>query len=400
MYCQRMVKLYLSLAKLKKFFPLFFSAKWCWKTLKKCDIVIYDAENSDILNTYLSAYHVETLFIRGESINLYCFLCGMLDWRFWKGLPIQAYADAFITATSPKLVITMIDNNPNFYLISSRFPRVTTVFLQNGTRGEVGDIFGKFNSLDCSNYHVDWMLVHNLAVGRQYNKYVSGNALAIGSIKNNLVQVNTIDCPNGILFISQFQQKPEDDHPLWNEPDGTPIYWEKFFFADRMVINFLKKWCKENDKILRICGRGYGFNCPEQNFFADLLEGCVWEYVPRLRGQSVYELLDTAEIVVSIDSTLGYESLARGKKTAVLSCRILDKHTTSFRFGWPAGLPHNGSFWTGNADEEEFRRVLTYLLEVSDNEWKRVCQMYSNDLMAFDSGNLQLAALIANIFRK
>ncbi len=394
------MKLHLLQARLKRFFIIFLSAKWCWKILKKCDIVIYDSENAGLLKTYLSAYHVEILCIRGESIYLYYLLRGMLDWRFWNGSSIQAYADAFIAAASPKIVLTMIDNNPNFYSISGRFPLVKTVFIQNGTRGEVGDIFGKLKLLDCNHYHVDWKLVHNLAVGRQYMKYVSGNTLAIGSLKNNMIPVKMINSPNGILFVSQFEPKPENEDPLWIEPDGTPIYWEQFFYADRKVINFLRKWCEENGKLLRICGRGYEHNCPEQQFFADILHGCKWEYIPRSHGNSAYELIDTVEIVVTIDSTLGYESLGRGKKTAVLSCRILDKHTTSFEFGWPAGLSHNGIFWTGDADEEEFRRVLTYLLEVSDDEWRRVWQMYSNNLMAFDLGNQQLAVLIADILRK
>lgn len=394
------MKLNLFRQKLKKFFVLLFSAKWYWKTLKKCDIVIYDSENGDLLRTYLSAYRVETLCIRGKSLYLYYLLRGILGWRFWKGSLIQAYADAFIAAVSPKIVITMIDNNPDFYSISSRFPLVTTIFLQNGTRGEVGDIFGKLNLLDCSRYHVDWMLVHNLAVGRQYKKHVSGNILVTGSLKNNMAPVKTINCSDGILFVSQFQPKPETDVPLWIEPDGTPIWYEQFSYADHKVINFLGKWCNENEKILRICGREYENNYQEQRFFADLLEGYKWEYIPRSHSLSAYELIDSAEIIVTIDSTLGYESLARGKKTAVLSCRILNRPTTSFEFGWPAGLPLNGIFWTSNADEEEFRRVLTYLLEVSENEWRRVWRLYSNDLMVFDSGNSQLAALIADILHK
>lgn len=392
---QPIVRLNLLRARLKRFYAIFLAAKWCWKPLKKCDVVIYDASNADLLTPYFSACRVEVLSLRGESVHVHCLVRAMFDPRFWKGSPIQAYADAFITAASPKIVVTIIDNNTDFYSISSRFPHVTTVFLQNGTRGEVGDIFGQLGPSD--QYHVDWMLVHNCAIGRKYKTYVSGNAVAIGSLKNNMVPINPAPSPNGIMFVSQFHPKPADDAPLWIEPDGSPIYWEQFFYAERKVIDFLGKWCVENNKVLRICGRSNDPDGPEQKFFADRLQGCSWEYVPRSHSHSAYDLIDAAEIVVTIDSTLGYEALGRGRKTAGLSCRVLNRPTTSFEFGWPAGLPHNGLFWTGDADEEEFRRVLDYLLEVNDQEWIRIWQQYTSELMVFDRENTRLVALIAEI---
>jgi surface carbohydrate biosynthesis protein len=385
-------------SRLQRLYAIFGRPKWSWTIPARCDVVIYDATNADLLLPYLGPYRTEILSIRGESIHARCLLRALLTPTFWKGLPVQAYVDAFISGSSPKVVITFIDNNSDFYSISSRFPHVTTVFLQNGTRGEVGDIFGYLKPL--AQYHVDWMLVHNAAVGRHYRKFVSGNALPVGSLKNNSTPVASNGAKEGVLFISQYHPRPDGNAPLWVEPDGTPIYWDQFFVADRMVIAFLGRWCRTNRRALRVCGRESKRSDIEREFFTNELADCDWEFVPRSSGSSAYMLIDSAEMVVTVDSTLGYEAIGRCKKTAVLSCRVINQPKTSLEFGWPAAFPGNGPFWTNELNEREFERVMNYLLGVGDAKWEDTRLQYADDLMAYDPGNSLLVALLERIVRE
>lgn len=396
--CRVLVRLHLLQRRLKSFYVIFLAPKWRWWHLEKCDVVIYDASNAELLTPYLSRYRVEILAIRGESVYLWCLIRAIFSWSFWAGAPIQGYADAFISAANPKVVVTLIDNNEDFYSISSRFPDVRTVFLQNGTRGEVGDIFGRLKPNNQN--HVDWMLVHGAAVGRHYQKYISGSVLSIGSLKNNTAARTASVVSGAILFISQYHERPQDNEPLWIEPDGTAIYWDPFFAADENVVVFLGKWCAENAKKLRICGRSSDKSGPEYAFYQKYLKVCDWEFFPRTDAYSAYDLVDAAEIVVFIDSTLGYEALGRGKKTAGLSCRIIDKPRTSFEFGWPARLPNSGPFWTNDLDERQFERVMDYLSGISDEEWQRVRHVTANELMAFDPGNTRFVTLLENLIQQ
>lgn len=366
-----------------------------WKSPKKSDILIYDACGAGNLAQYATGYSSEILPVRGECINLRCLLGAVLHRSFWTGSPVHAYTDAYLRVVSPKVVLTFIDNNPDFYSISKRFPDIKTVFVQNGTRGEVGDIFGRLVQSD--RYHVDYMLVHGGAIGRQYRNYVSGEVWAIGSISNNEVPRCIDDPGRGILFISQYQDRPPGNLPLWIEPDGVPISWEQFFYSDHLVLQFLGKWCAENNKTLRICARGAELNCPEHDFFSEALADFEWEYVPRIDSGSSYKEVDSAEIVVFVDSTLGYESIGRGKKTAGFSCRILKGERTSYDFGWPAGLPDKGLFWTNYADENDFRRVMDYLSTASDEEWRRAREQHASDVMGYDAGNTRFRALLARL---
>ena len=315
----------------------------------------------------------------------------MLAAEFWRGNPIQAYVDVFIRIVEPRLILTYIDNDPGFYTISSRFENVTTMFVQNGTRGEVGDVFGYLKPSD--RYHVDYMLVHGAAIGLHFNKFVSGNVVPVGSVKNNAIANTGQMAKKTILFFSQFSYRPVGDAPFLFENDGKPISWSDFYEADIQVVSFLDRWCDENGWQLIICGRDFKSHGTEKDFFATYLKSCEWEYIPRSDVYGPYQLIDSAELAVFIDSTLGYEAIARGKRTAALSCRGWPANRYPFRFGWPASMPDSGPFWTNEIDVEEFRRILQYLLTVSGAVWESDRERYTAALMAYDPGNSRLCSI-------
>ncbi len=77
-----------------------------------------------------------------------------------------------------------------------------------------------------------------------------------------------------------------------------------------------------------------------------------------LQTTSTYEFCNSASLIVTTDSTIGYEFLARGKKVAVsyldglmpLSNELpRDVHDTDF--GFPLELGATGPFWTNAANE-------------------------------------------------
>ena len=77
------------------------------------------------------------LHIRGEEVNLPMFLMAVFAVRKQR----TAYAAHFIRAARPKLVVTLMDNNMDFYAVSAACPSVKTMFVQNGYRGYYIDAF-------------------------------------------------------------------------------------------------------------------------------------------------------------------------------------------------------------------------------------------------------------------
>lgn len=381
--------------KLKLFFKIFVISPKNWNSLKKTDILIYDLTGSEFLMPYLKKYSVSKMAIRGESINLFCLLNSMLKLSFWKN-PLLAYTHSYIKAVLPKVIITFNDNNTRFYSISKQLLKCKTILIQNGSRDNWLDDFDRKYK-----FHVDYMLVHGVNVGNYYSASISGEVLAVGSLKNNLIPILNETMDDGVLFISQWTSPPFDKQPFCKDYDFNSVSWGEYFSAELIVLKFLDKWCFENNKKLKVCGREKDAIDSEESFYKDHLFHCEWLYIPRKDNYNSYKLVDNSELVVHIDSTLGYESIARGKKTATFSCRgstlLRDSDVVSWPFGWTGDLPNNGPFWTNNQDIEEFQRVMDYINTMSYKSWEKSLGPYSNGLMEFDSGNTHLVSLLEKL---
>ncbi len=379
-------------SKIHAFYINFIEPPKVWSLPEKSDVLIFDASGTELLAPYLNKYNYSVMATRRESLNVSCFLRAALSLSFWKGNLKNAYFDSYIHAVSPKLVITFVDNNSAFYCISKRFPDIKTIFLQNGIRGEKGDVFEYLKKSE--NYHVDYMFVMGNAIGKRYNKYISGSILPNGSLKNNHVNYKYVEPDGSILFISQYRDKPKNNEPFLTGIDNNSFYYDQFYSAEAIVLKFLAKWCIDHNKFLKIAGVSLENIEQEIAFFESFLSGCGWEYIPRSDQYSSYRSVDAAEIVVFIDSTLGYEAAARGKKTASFSCRGVNLNSEATRFGWPADIANNGPFWSSDQDEMQFLRVMDYLNTVCTKEWEQTRKCYMSEIMEFDPGNTRLVALL------
>jgi len=376
-------------------YKFFILPKKKWRLPDKSDLLFYDMEGSEAILPYLPSCRYDFIAVRGEFIIVPLLLCAVFKPAFWKGKLIEAYTDCFIQASSPKVVLTFIDNNTAFWSISKRFPSVKTIFVQNGWRAKSMDIFQRV--VKSNKDHVDYMFVFNDPIGRYFKRYITGEALVTGSFKNNHIPVFDADAEPGVLFISQYDREPPDKKPVYRKADGTPVYFSLFQDVDAQVLCFLNIWCTTHHKVLRICGRSSDEDGLEREYFAKWLTTTKWTFSPLTDGFSTYKSLDSAEMVVVIDSTVGFEALARGKKTAFFYCRGAIMSDDAFRFGWPSELPDNGPFWTNIADANGFDRIMNYLNMVSDDEWEATLKHYSRELMAFDSGNRRFAALLEQL---
>ena len=109
-----------------------------------------------------------------------------------------------------------------------------------------------------------------------------------------------------------------------------------------------------------------------------------------------YERIDESRYVVSCDSTLAYEALSKGKKTAIISVRGKFLNNNSFKFGWPANLDDKGPFWTNEIDEVYFEKIMNYLISISDQEWRKTILSLLENVMIYDYNN----TILKNNLRK
>jgi surface carbohydrate biosynthesis protein len=374
-----------------KIFRHFIFSKMVWTWPKKSDVLIFDASNQDLLLRFLEPWSPETLYVRGEQINMRVLIASI----FKSGGKTDAYVDCFIRKVCPRLVVTYVDNNVNFLTISQRHPDVKTLFIQNGARSYYADLFEALDEMDPSSIKsdlkVDYMLSSGCIIGSEYARYISGTVVPVGSIKNNLVPKSQTMQKGLIAFISTWQE-------LSFELCGKH-YTEHTYLApvDRTIISNLLRYSKERNKRLVIIPRNprhSELRDQEEEHFRELLNQEP-EFIDSPEPYSSYQASDMADVVVGVDSTLGYESIARGNKTAIFTIRGEFLGLKGFSYGWPANFPEEGSFWTNKSSSTTFFRILDYLFSVDDAQWSKEVNISS--LMVYDPGNSLLKSTLEKV---
>lgn len=381
--------------KLKAIISYFNSSEKEWRFPRKSKVLIYDAAGQAILSKYVKKWDPEILHTRNESINIPILLKSL----FRGGGRLNAYADCYIEEVNPKLILTHIDNNTNFYFLSKRYPETVTIFLQNGLRSYYLDVFETLDkNIDSfkNKYKVDWMGTFGTYVGEEYKKYIEGKFVPIGSVKNNSIPKTAKKKRGVISFISQFRS---EENLL---VDGEVVTREDYFqSSDRSILKFLVKYAEINKKDLQIITYNKQDSIDDlelEKKYYNELAGFNFSFSVRKDEYSSYQTVDTADVIIGIDSSLTYESAVRGNKTAFFSIRGHFLQRKGYDFGWPSVLPSDGPFWTNIPDENIYKRILDHLFEIDEVEWENemLVNNFSN-IMRYDPENTILSTYLDQI---
>jgi surface carbohydrate biosynthesis protein len=369
--------------------------KWCWP--KKCEVLILDATRpGDVLMEYFKPWSPEMLHIRGELLYIPVLLASL-----FKGENISnAYIDCFIKKASPRLVVTFMDHYVHFYTLSKKHPKVKTLFIQNGLKCYYFDLFEVLDGFEAdatSNFFVDYMMVFGSIAEKKYSQYIAGKTVAMGSVKNNLVRKEKTTQRGVIALVSQWRI----DEGLEAKDNFFPTkeFWEN---PDGFVIQCLDQYARTKNKRLmiipnRLKNSSEDLYKREEEYFTKLL-GSKPEFLCSSGEYPAYQAVDSAEIVVALDSTLGLESIARGNKTAIFSIRGHFVGDPSRAFGWPGKFEDEGCFWTNNPNVDSFARILDYLFEVDEEQWQKDIQAVDfSSVLSYDPGNSILKETIEQI---
>jgi len=381
-----------STLKLPRLILSFLRIRKIWTLPKKCDVLIFNSkDNNPIevgLSKILSSYGNIGRFTLPNSgeVNVPILLASILK----RGSRISAYCDSYIQRVDPKLVITYIDNDSGFYSVASRNPSVKTMFIQNGLRGNKA--FKHLHRQSSKEVlKVDFMLVFGSHVGDEYAKYISGSIVPIGSFRNNITPRVNQKLKGTLSFVSQYRDS------AWFKENGV-TYTRRFA---PMILPFLAGYAKDKGLQFRIIlnghSRGPSTLRNEKRYYKEIL-GTECEFFKWEWHGSGYDAVDSSEVVVSNDSSLGIEAIARGTKSAIFSFRstVLDLNPPSNNYGWPGHYPDEGPFWTNNPSTLSFRRILDHLFTISDEQWRTELERHGfQEVMQFDPNNSKLRTILA-----
>jgi surface carbohydrate biosynthesis protein len=142
-----------------------------------------------------------------------------------------------------------------------------------------------------------------------------------------------------------------------------------------------------------VLGKRTDANPFEREFFTSAAKPYPVQFFPRTSESSTYEFCKSASLIVTVDSAIGHEFLGRGKKVLFLSGRInainedLSRKIHDTDFGYPLELGASGPFWTNDANESEFERIIESVQTMTDVQWASTIRPYNDLLMAYQPGN-------------
>jgi surface carbohydrate biosynthesis protein len=356
--------------------------RWRFKKPKQRDVLLYFKTGAEVISSYFEPNEFQVLDLRESEVNFAIAIRCLLT----RDLSSDSYAREFIKAAKPKLILTFIDNFPPYYLLKNEFPEIIVWLIQNGVRSDQGDLFGLLKATSPrSNYKVDKMYVFGTAIGKKYLDYISGETVVHGSLKNNLVPISPPK-KNTVAYISTYRPGQKRSFVVPESRPEQPITYQQIVTRRETVVLWLAEYCTENQLQLKIVGKDENPK-GEESYYRSLLQNCKFEFVAREMTSSSYEAIDSSEIVVFTSSTLGYESLARGKRTAALMLDAEIIGAEALKFGWPAKLQDDGPFWTHQLNEVRLDEIMDFLREVDDSEWDKIRTQTIKDVIVFDPDN-------------
>lgn len=333
---------------------------------RSSEVLVWDTVNSDELVTVFRNHAPVVLSIRGEEVFFLPALIALFRRTASESFTVR-YSREVIRRIRPKVVITRTDNNADFYRIKRGLQNNPPVFavVQNARRSLKGDLS---QTPPEPGMEVDLAFLFNRNLEIVFKPYAGKNCqmVSFGSLKLSLFADQLSErrpvpfSGQYICYVSDYRDPELNQRFPWDvDRDGKAITYKQLFEVEHKLLAELKLFSEQSGLGILVA-RSRPEDSAEKRFFKKSLGDSMIAIVDKTRWSS-YELMAGAELVVTIDSTLGYESLAFGKKTLMCCARVEGYNFPEKRFGWPLEFDFFGPFWMNRWSAEHIQRSLREL---------------------------------------
>ena len=302
-----------------------------------------------------------------------------------------AFICAQIFRYKPKRVLTATDNDIRFYKLKKYFRNnVKFLAFQNGLRSKFHDMFDH-KEINDKKLSADYYFSFGTNISSYIKKYIDVKVIPIGSFKSNQIKKKQLykgsfSKPK-ILFISSFRNKKKNEiFETWS--NGKKIYWKDVINNQIKLSNLVNKFCINTNNNLFILGALLDKHKEEEFSYKKKLPNRNWKFLKRKITSSNNKIKDKFDIIVTCESTLGYEALGRDKKVAFFGQKITPYD--DWRFGWPLNYSKKGLFYSNEISLNEVNRILDNLIKIKNSDWKLISIREKNRNMHYDYDNTKL----------
>ncbi len=369
------------------------SSRWDFRLPKHVDVLIVFTTNSDLIAGYFPERSVATIDIASSQKNFWMVIHAV----FTGGLNIRSYLKSYIRFARPSLVVSMQDNFPALWLLHGQVGNTKIALIQNGLRTDLADSMPIIHSTTEVQPRVDYYFCFNKAIADTFKTYVSAQFVPIGSFRSNSVSRQQLAKTKSISYISTYRPAIPPNTTVGITASGNVVTYQGLFTQRLRIIRQITQYCESRNLRLRVLGKDLDA-LGELEFYRQILPKDSFEFVPRPLGHHQYEACDQSFIVVSTSSTLGYEALSRGIRTAVFNFDSTLLNTKQYRFGWPVDLPEEGPFWSNKVDPPSINRILDSLFEMPEESWSHIVRGFSHCIPTYDEHNEIFVKTLAGVW--
>jgi surface carbohydrate biosynthesis protein len=364
----------------KTFFHFIFYSKFRFFKPKNKKILIFDEVGSGLVKKYFHKEDIHVLHTRKESLNLFVLIKNFIKRKFSS----LDYFNSYIKLVDPNIIISVIDNSPIFYKLKKNGSQ-KKILIASTVRTPVHDFalfeLNKIETKRNTDTSVDVIFSLNDAIGKKFQKLNVKKVITIGSFKSNHFNFDEKKSIE-VLYISSWASLPAN-HKVTHD-----VNFQEFNEHQIKLVKNLSQYGKDHQVKITILGkRKNDLVKNEFNFYKSIFYNNEWEFIESEKANS-YQVIDKSKVVITLNSTLGYESFSRGNKTLFFDVRSVPQSLNSLKFGWPiTGIEKEGPFWTKENSYYKCKNMLNKLREMNETEWRNIHKKFQELLMPRDKDN-------------
>jgi surface carbohydrate biosynthesis protein len=380
---------------LRRMLGIFFKSKINFTFPKKKEIVLYDRFSSYLLeNFHQDKLKYIILPTRSETFNFYALLLMLLNLKINR----EEYIKSFIYLFRPKLIISSSEHDLFFYKLKKYFPHIEFVMVQNGARSKNYDFFDllKKEKFLNSKLEIDYFFVFSKYYAEELKKFIKFKSKILGSFKCNNIPIKKFNVnKKSVIFISAFKKQFKVNNKII--PANCSSKLSNNYYVEKFIVPILFEFCKKNNYKFKILLRNTKEKSKDEiSFFLNLVKNNKNCLIYKSLNKSSYEIIDNFENIVFIDSTLGFEAIARGKKVVSIFSRKFENNWLG-DFLWPKNGPKSSNFFTFSNNKNEIIKIFRNNFNLPNNHWININKNYIRDLIVYQKNNRDFYSLLNKI---
>jgi len=338
----------------------------------------------------------------GQEINLFILLKAILGGKFGR----WGYYATYLKSVGAKLVICWHDTLTETYLLRN-YIGIPVFVVQNGIRSNISAVGGtSFRDSLHSVYNQNPQVDKYFSFGQQSSDFLRGlfqtEFVHVGSYRLNdyagsaptqrrlgVAPRQSLALITSLPSRSALQDSDLDecDEPFIGISDKI-VSFSEWFSPEARIAKALSTFCNSHELTFRILRKRSATDSVDADYF-EKCAGIERSAVITHEKGLGYEIADQLDYLITIDSTLGYEMLALGKRVGFFSnrLRMIGVDSDELTFAQSTNWGKDGPFWTSTVTDAGIYGFLNQFVEISEAEWNTYRETLVPNLMCLDPGN-------------